>query len=209
MTSSSNFCSSFTSSADHAICTIENENRCRQTRQSVGDYLDQIYGRAVFQTVNLMSETSSTLFRVPQQVSSSDLHYDDEDDDDEHQSPSWILAPILGFIFLLFLLALCLVFLITFCCCFCGGKRRDEEEKKEIGDIEDRDEGKDYGNRGAVGTADTTTQTKVEFPDTNIRRLSVDHNDEGDVTEEVKGTRRKHPIATTSSSSFRDYRNQS
>ena len=92
-----------------------------------------------------------------------------------------------------------------FICCNIG-KRELRDDKQDIGDLEDDRDGKDYGNRGGVNKADTATNTKVEFPDTNIRRLSVDHNDEEEVSEEVKGTRRKHPIASSASSSFRDYR---
>jgi len=173
-----------------STCPIDNANRCRQdTHKRVSDYLNQIYGKAVFPQIT----EQPTIILVE--------HFDDDDDGDYY----WILAPIIGFIFGLFLLALCLV-CIVFVCCNMGRRKELRDDNPDYGDIEDNLDGKDYGNRGGVNKADTATATKVEFPDTNIRRLSVDHNDEEEVTEEVKGTRRKHPIASSASSSFRDYR---
>jgi len=61
--------------------------------------------------------------------------------------------------------------------------------------------------RGAL-TTEASDRTRVEFPDTAIRRLSITHNDaEAPADDDSKSPRRKHPIMQSASSSFRDYRN--
>jgi len=176
------------------VCTIDNENRCRQdTLKRVSKYLNQIYGKAVFPVITPLP---------PIIITETEIHHDHH-----HSEQIWIIGIVIPSVILLLLFLCCLFWLFIICC---TARNREEEEEKEeqqdIGDIEDNLDGKDYGNRGGVNKADTATNTKVEFPDTNIRRLSVDHNDEEEVSEEVKGTRRKHPIASSASSSFRDYR---
>mmetsp|Transcript_66802 Transcript_66802/g.92941 ORF Transcript_66802/g.92941 Transcript_66802/m.92941 type:complete len:393 (+) Transcript_66802:231-1409(+) len=210
-----------------ANCPIDNENRCRQSIESVGDFLENIYGPAEFaiqQSVNgdvfLVGSNANRAaagLNSREQAAEDEANPDDDDgdDDDDDNGKPWILGIVFGLVFLLALLLLALLILRL-----AGGglperEPREKKPKKEnvdLGEFADPLERKDYGMREGVGAGDATTETRVEFPDTQIRRLSITH-DEGaaaaaaaGAAEESKSPRRKHPIMSSASSSFRDYR---
>ena len=217
------------SSVSAAHCPIDNENRCRQSVASVADFLNDIYGPAEFaiqQSVNgdvfLVGSNANRAaagLASREQVAEDEANADDDDgdDDDDDNGKPWILGIIFGLVFLLALLLLALLILRL-----AGGglperEPREKKPKKEavdLGEFADPLERKDYGMREGVGAGDATTETRVEFPDTQIRRLSITH-DEGaaaaaaagaGAAEDSKSPRRKHPIMSSASSSFRDYR---
>lgn len=210
-----------------AHCPIDNENRCRQSIESVGDFLENIYGPAEFpilQSVNgdvfLVGSNGNRAaagLNSREQLAEDEANPDDDDgdDDDDDNGKPWILGIIFGLVFLLALLLLALLIIRL-----AGGglpereprEKKPKQENVDLGEFADPLERKDYGMREGVGAGDATTETRVEFPDTQIRRLSITH-DEGaaaaaaaGAAEDSKSPRRKHPIMSSASSSFRDYR---
>lgn len=196
-----------------STCPIDDFNRCRSGQISVADRLRELYGDAKFPAA---FGTAGFIFGDNQDNNNNDDD-DDDGDDDDNGSHIWVLAPILGVI----LLAICLVLLCLLLLLFCCSKSISlpERERKEKPakvknapmEFEDVQEQKEYGVRDGVGGVDASTHTVVEFPDTNIRRLSISHNDNPlEADEESVGrnprNRGAHPIMSSASSSFRDYR---
>jgi hypothetical protein len=149
-----------------------------------------------------------------------------EGDDHDPEQYAWVIAPIVGGIMGILC---CLAMIIFLCCLIAGGRglnlsggRSEPKEKKakpakpkssgsKSGGLAFADtdmEQKGYGMREEVDTMDASSNTVVEFPDTQIRRLSISHKDEEATVAggEPKRGRAPHPIMVSASSSFRDYR---
>jgi len=184
-------------------CSIDDDNRCRQAQISVADRLNELYGPPVFED-----------FRAPAGFVYADQSNDDDDDDD-NADYAWVVAPVVGFV-LLVLLCLCLLLLLAALLAKGGLPEREPRAAKPPKAVAaapvafvEQDEQKAYGMRDDVDVVDASTNTVVEFPDTQIRRLSISHKDEdlGEVAGgEPKRGRAPHPIMVSASSSFRDYR---
>jgi len=188
-------------------CPIDAQNNCAAAAVSVQDKLSELYGPPVY------SRPKPVGF-VPV-IAAGDLKEEDEnsgDDDDNNQAPHWVLAPILvGGVLLFALLCLC-VFLIGFFAARRPSGGGDEgptnNDYGDIGLIGGDASGKDYAARAGVVAGAVDTETRVEFPDTQIRRLSITHDEAPDLDlgGGSRSPRRKHPIMSSTSSSFRDYR---
>jgi len=119
----------------------------------------------------------------------------------------WVLAPVLGVV----LLALCLLLLFFLICAVCSKpklpSRGSSAPKEKAAPMEFVTESDNLpGNK--IDALEASTNTVVEFPDTQIRRLSISHQDPSGVgdSDQPKRGRAPHPIMTATSSSFRDYR---
>ena len=180
-------------------CPIDANNQCRNAQISVGERLNEIYGPAHFLTDQLVE--------LVVYGSIDRENHGDDDDDDDNQAPAWILAPVIvgAFLFYCLILILALLGILLF--------RRSsgpaEERPASVNFNESKKEAKSYGQRDGMDVVDATTETRVEFPDTNIRRLSISHDnvpEDLENAEKDNGRGRKHPIMSSGSSSFRDYR---
>eukprot|EP01096_Ripella_sp_DP13-Kostka_P008933 TRINITY_DN335_c1_g1_i1.p1 TRINITY_DN335_c1_g1~~TRINITY_DN335_c1_g1_i1.p1 ORF type:complete len:399 (-),score=186.88 TRINITY_DN335_c1_g1_i1:254-1450(-) len=194
---------------DGENCPIDNANRCRQSKESVADLLTERYGPARF--------IDPAVFFIDPLAGLESSSSTTPDDDDG----PWIAGIVIGSLFLLALLLLLLALLALL---VLAPKRNDEEEKeykppKEKKKERDQNYGdlgpmggdlseKDYGGRAGVAVGDASSNYRIEFPDTQIRRLSLTHQDAPDLSgvEDSRSPRRKHPIINSTSSSFRDYR---
>lgn len=194
---------------DGENCPIDNANRCRQSKESVGDLLTERYGPARF-------VDPSVFFIDPLAGLESSSSTTPDDDDGP-----WIAGIVIGSLFLLALLLLLLALLALL---VLAPKRNDEEEKEykppkdkrkerdqnygDVGPMGGDLSEKDYGGRAGVAVGDASSNYRIEFPDTQIRRLSLTHQDAPDLSgvEDSRSPRRKHPIINSTSSSFRDYR---
>lgn len=190
-------------------CSIDESNRCTSSQISVADRLRELYGAAIF-----TGSYGTAFLDDPFAQINNNNDDDSNDDDDDDGSYIWVLAPILGVV----LLAICLVLLCLLLLFLCiagfpkGGGGREPREKPQKAapmEFEEVNDQKGYGVRDGVANVDASTNTVVEFPDTNIRRLSISHQDAPDLDPEASSPRRgriAHPIMNTASSSFRDYR---
>jgi len=183
-------------------CSIGDNNRCRQAQISVADRLNELYGPPRFED-----------FSAPAGFVYADRSNNDDGDDDDNADYAWVVAPVVGFV-LLVLLCLCLLLLLAALCARGLPSREPREPKPKavaaapVAFVE-QDEQKAYGMRDDMDVVDASTNTVVEFPDTQIRRLSISHKDEDldpGMGGEPKRGRAPHPIMVSASSSFRDYR---
>ena len=180
-------------------CSIDENNRIAQSKVPVSDRLNEIYGPPNFLTDQLVE--------LVVYGSINRENNGDDDDDDDNQAPAWILAPVIVGAFLFYCLILILALLGILL--FRRSRGPAEEGQSNVSFNESKKEAKSYGQREGMDVVDATTETRVEFPDTNIRRLSISHNDpplEDLGVAEDSGRGRKHPIMSSASSSFRDYR---
>jgi len=138
---------------------------------------------------------------------------DDDDDDDGNNSYPWIIAPIVGGTLLILC---CLLLLLLLALLLTRGvrmprfslpERSPKKDNVAFGDFEETEkEKKGYGMREVLGPGNVDSETIVEFPDTQVRRLSISHADGPEAAvSETHSPRRKHPIMSSTSSSFRDY----
>lgn len=214
-TSSNGFDSQSSSTTSPSSCPIDDANRCRQSQQSVADYLNQIYGLPVFSSDN-SANYGAFIFGSAQERAAVGIapeepqKYDDDDgdDDDDDGDLTWVLAPIFFVVLLLILLVLAL--LVLRCASGERGERpvKEKQETTDIGPIAEIDREAREGVRAGIAAGAASSEVRVEFPDTNIRRLSIDHTDQDlpEAVKESRSPRRKHPIMSSASSSFRDYR---
>jgi len=190
-------------------CPIDSANRCRQSKESVADLLSERYGPARF--------IDPAVFFIDPLAGLESSSSTTPDDDDG----PWIAGIVIGSLFLLALLLLLLALLALL---VLAPKRNDEEEKEykppkdkkkerdqnygDIGPMGGDLSEKEYGGRAGVAVGDASSNYRIEFPDTQIRRLSLTHQDAPDLSgvEDSRSPRRKHPIINSTSSSFRDYR---
>lgn len=144
--------------------------------------------------------------------------YEDSDGDDDNdgggglgkgEAPLWALAPLLAFVLILCIIAVILVVLRVALRgetdYSSGGQSSSYGSSLAASEV---DESKDYSQRKGANVGAANDRTEVHYPDTQIRRLSITHNEgeEGDLLEEAtKSPRRKHPIMSTQSSSTRNY----
>jgi len=137
-------------------------------------------------------------------------HHDDDDGYISGDAPAWVIAPIAVGIFLCGLVVFLFLLVLRV---FRRGDRETGGSSSGGGGAfaagADASEKKDYAGRNNIGVANTSDRTDISFPDTAIRRLSITHNDTNveDLEEATRSPRRKHPIMQSTSSSFRDYRN--
>jgi len=177
-------------------CDLDESNRCRAARVKVSEFLGQIYGPPRWD-----QSAIEPIFAI------YGIVLDDGNDDDDDIT-SWIIAPIVGGVLLL---VCCAALLLLLGAIIFRVTLPEQEERSQGGDMnfaEAEREKKGYGLREGVTGAEVTTGTRVEFPDTQVRRLSLSHpNDSGpaDLTDNARSPRRKHPIMTSTSASFRDY----
>merc|ERR1712063_59022 len=183
-------------------CSIDDNNRCRQAQISVADRLNELYGPPRFED-----------FSAPAGFVYADQN-DDGGDDDDNADLAWVVAPVVGGVLLI---ALCLCLLLVLAALLARGlpEREPRESKPKAAAAAapvafvEQDEQKAYGMRDDMDVVDASTNTVVEFPDTQIRRLSISHKDEDldpGLGGEPKRGRAPHPIMVSASSSFRDYR---
>jgi len=141
-------------------CTIDNENRCRASQVTVHDYLNTIYGKAVFPVITPIP---------PIIVVEQTRHYNDDDDDhDQAINSGIVIACVVGGV-LFFLLPLLLL-----CCIACVLNRNGDDDKFtdriEEKDVEQVDADGGTFKQHSIGAENT----KVEFPDIDPHnRLSV------------------------------------
>jgi len=189
-----------------STCYIDENNRCTAAQISVSEKLSELYGKPRF----LFGDTNESFI----------IKTDDDDDDDDDLNDAshvWIFAPIV--IGILIILLCCILLLILLALLLAGGKfslpemsERAPREKKPPPaaglDFENPEESKDYALRENAEAGNVGTATVVEFPDTNIRRLSISHRDEESAAAEEPSRRSRipHPVMSSASSSFRDYR---
>jgi len=146
---------------------------------------------------------------------SSTFDYAEDDHYASDEAPVWVVAPVAGGLLVLCCLFLILVIILrAIYAAFDKGERSGgggSRAAASYGDVIDPEkESKGYGGRGKIGGADTSDKTNISFPDTQISRLSITHNEAVEAVAPTNGdnTKRKHPIMTSTSSSFRDYRNE-
>jgi len=188
-------------------CPIDEANRCTSGTISVAEKLKEFYGEPVF--FNSRDSFIVTTFD----------NDDDDDDGDDDDGDNVYLPIVVGVLAAVLLLLCCLLLLALL---LGGGKfsapqmpERTPKSKPPpaaagIAISDDFDEQKGYGQRTNADTGDVGTSTVVEFPDTNIRRLSISHRDDAAaaVADEPNRGRSRipHPVMSSASSSFRDYR---
>jgi len=184
-------------------CSIDDNNRCRQAQISVADRLNELYGPPRFED-----------FDAPAGFVYDRQSDDDGGDDDDNADLAWVVAPVVGGV-LLILLCFCLLLLLAALLARGLPSREPREPKPKAAAAAapvafvEQDEQKAYGMRDDMDVVDASTNTVVEFPDTQIRRLSISHKDEDldpGIGGEPKRGRAPHPIMVSASSSFRDYR---
>lgn len=183
-------------------CSIDDFNRCRSSQISVSDRLNELYGEARFPF-----DLSQDIVVFEGGVVDDD---DDNNDDDDGGNYVWVLAPVLGVVLLALCLLLLLLLLLFICCKGVSLPEREHKPKAAPMEFDEVEESKGYGMRDGVETVDTGTDTSVVFPDMAIRRLSISHDNNEAVAAEDNSPRRgraPHPIMTSASSSFRDFRN--
>jgi hypothetical protein len=181
-------------------------------RARAGIFPDTPYTRQFqrdYEGVGLVGKTAAFGDALIPMASSSD---DDDSGLAPGDAPAWVIAPIAVGIFLCGLcvfLALLLVILRRRYSDDGGGGSSTSRGGGNFAADADTTEKKQYAGRNVIGVTGTSDRTDISFPDTNIRRLSITHNDAAvdDLEEATRSPRRKHPIMQSTSSSFRDYRN--
>jgi len=141
-------------------CVIDNENRCAQSTATVRDYLNNIYGKAVFPIITPIPP-------IVERVQYREYNDDDQDDQESKDSGIVIATVVGGFLFFL-------IPLLILCCIACVLNCRNDDDK-----FTDRIEEKDVEKVDAEGGTFKQhsigpENTKVEFPDIDPHnRLSV------------------------------------
>jgi len=142
------------------VCEIDNENRCRQSKLSVHDYLDTIYGKARFPVITPLPAI------VP--VELERRYNDDEDDDEGDNNNGIVVATVVGG-FLFFLIPL-----LCLCCIACLVNRNDDDDKFTDRVVAQEVEVVDSQGGSFTQHSLGPENTKVEFPDIDPHnRLSV------------------------------------
>lgn len=141
-------------------CSIDNDNRCRQSTVTVHDYLNTIYGKAKFPIITPLP---------PIVVVEETRTYNDDDDDDEEATNSGIVVATVVGGTLFFLIPL-----LILCCIACILNRNDDDDKFtdriQEKDVEQVDADSGSFKQHSIGPENT----KVEFPDIDPHnRLSV------------------------------------
>lgn len=182
-------------------CPLDEDNRCRAAAVKVSAYLQEFYGPPNWERENLAIDP---IFVIYDSRFAPDLNNNDDDDD---TNTAWYIAPIVGGVLLILCCVLLLLLLGAIIFTAALPEPAEKPQGESINFAEAEREKKGYGLREGVGTGEATTGTRVEFPDTQVRRLSLSHPNEGGPAEiaESRSPRRKHPIMTSTSASFRDY----
>mmetsp|Transcript_72296 Transcript_72296/g.100440 ORF Transcript_72296/g.100440 Transcript_72296/m.100440 type:complete len:344 (+) Transcript_72296:145-1176(+) len=165
-----------------ADCPIDQNNRCRQSKESVHDFLNQIYGPAVFADDSQLA----LLYRYPttpaaaaqigvaeelagnpdDQVADDDDG--DDDDDDDGSAIGGIIAGVVIGVIVLMLLCLLLLALLGF---FIARGDDNEKFNERITERRQEDVDADFGTR--TERTIESEATRVEFPDIDTHsRLS-------------------------------------
>jgi len=141
-------------------CDIDNENRCRQSKVTVHDYLNTIYGKAKFPVITPLP---------PILVKEETRTYNDDDDDNSGAINNGIvIATVVGGV-LFFLIPL-----LILCCIACVLNNNNDDDKFtdriQEKDVEQVDADGGTFKQHSIGAENT----KVEFPDIDPHnRLSV------------------------------------
>merc|ERR1712137_674607 len=152
---------------DQPSCQIDQENQCRKAGIPVRDLLNEVYGQAYFEPNRA---EYGVYIPVPGQFAVIETN---DGDDDDLNGYAWAIAPIVGGIILLLLCCL-LLFLLAALLLRGSLPERDSSPKAAPVAFEEAErEKKGYGVRGDVGAGNVDSGTRVEFPDTQIRRLSI------------------------------------
>lgn len=162
-------------------CPIEQNNRCRQSKENVHDFLNQIYGPAVFADDSQLA----LLFRFPttpaaaaqigvdedlagQPDENADDDDGDDDDDDDGSAIGGIIAGVVIGVIVLMLLCLLLLALLGL---FVARGDDNEKFNERITERRQEDVDADFGTR-TERTLESEA-TRVEFPDIDTHsRLS-------------------------------------